>query len=92
MSDATKRNLGMKGYRTAWRTLNFGINVLDGHGILFESAPKTVTELECNHMIICLKDALEGSNLPEIPETRPFYDYLYKIRLMNLNLELTNLG
>ena len=92
ISDATKRNLGMKGLRSAWRTLNFGINVLDGHGIMFEPAPEIVTELECNHMIICLKDALEGSNLPEIPETLPFYDYLYKIRLMNLNLELTNLG
>lgn len=94
ISDATKRNLGMKGLRSAWRTLNFGINVLDGRGILFEPAPEIVIESDCTHMLVCLKDALEGSNLPEIPETLSFYDYLYKIRLLNLNvsLEVRNLN
>ena len=86
IADATKRNLGMKGLRSAWRTLNFGINVLDNNDILFEPAPEIVIESDCIHMLVCLKDAFEGSNLPEIPETLPFYDYLYKIRLMNLNI------
>ena len=86
IADATKRNLGMKGLRSAWRTLNFGINVLEGRGILFESAPDMVTEYECRLMMICLKDAFESSNLPDKPNAMLFYDYLYKVRLMNLNI------
>jgi hypothetical protein len=84
ISDATKRGLGIKGYRSAWRTLQFGINLLTYNKIVFEAAPMFVDEQMCRGKQEELINAYENSQLPDRPDSNQFYEWLLDARLKNL--------
>lgn len=91
ISDSYKRNLGMKGLRSAWRTTNFGINLLLYNKVLFESAPEKVTLEMCKQKLMELDNAYQESSLPEFPNEEPFRQWLYKLRMNELNQKLFKL-
>jgi predicted nucleotidyltransferase len=91
MKDIEKRKQVMPKYkaaRTAIRTCRFGIRLLSLGMLLFESSDlmKTrPTEGDVEQCLLMLEDAYENSGLPDHPDDRPFKEFLFRIRMEELN-------
>jgi predicted nucleotidyltransferase len=81
LKDVYKRNLGMKGLRQAWRTLNFGIELLARNKLVFDSAPMEVSTELCHSMLGNLESCYAYSNLPMFSNEEPFRNWLYDLRM-----------
>jgi hypothetical protein len=79
--DATKRGLGIKGIRSAWRTANFGCDLLTFGTVAFNRTPDWVDEEALTKKMYLLDQAYESSMLPEKPNPEPFYEFMYNLRL-----------
>jgi predicted nucleotidyltransferase len=86
--DATKRNLGQKGYRTAYRTLRFGIVLLRTGKLLFEPVLRDVTPEMVDAAVMQLHryyaKAYTSGFLPLQPNPEPFRQFLYDVRVNNM--------
>ena len=86
MNDAVKRvavKSPEKSRATAARTLLFGINLLDQGKTLFTPVTNT-TPAEIGELFRRLEDARENSDLPEIVDPVPFEDFLYDLRIKEI--------
>ena len=73
-----------KGYRTALRTINFGIALLSEARICFAPVLHTPKAGEISEKMQQLKVAYESSRLPDMPDEDAFRDYLIGLRMLNL--------
>jgi hypothetical protein len=70
-----------KGYRTALRTINFGIGLLSEEKISFAPVLHTPTVKEVLDGMARLDEAYEKSRLPDLPDEDVFRDFLLRLRL-----------
>jgi len=70
-----------KGYRTALRTINFGIRLLSEGRICFAPVLHTPTVREVMEKMGQLQEAYEASRLPDLPDEDAFRDFLLRLRL-----------
>lgn len=73
-----------KGYRTALRTLNFGITLLKEGKISFAPVLHTPEAGEVMEKMRQLHEAYAASSLPDLPDEEAFRDYLMRLRIENL--------
>jgi hypothetical protein len=73
-----------KGYRTALRTINFGIALLSEARICFAPVLHTPKAGEVSEKMKQLEEAYESSRLPDLPDEDAFRDYLMRLRLLDL--------
>ena len=91
MKDIEKRKGVMPVYkaaRTAIRTCRFGIRLLSSGTLIFKSDDLLRTKPTANDVeqyLLALEDAYESSNLPDYPNDRPFKEFLFRIRMEELN-------
>ncbi|MEI6104041.1 MAG: nucleotidyltransferase domain-containing protein [Methanothrix sp.] len=76
-----KPKMGGKGYRTAQRTLNFGIKLLLGGKICFAPALGTPGAEEVTEKMCQLEEAYEASPLPDRPDEDAFREFLLRLRM-----------
>jgi len=62
------------------RTLKFGINLLDGNGIIYEPVEGEVNDNLVRQFMDNLENAYEHTSLPENPDREKYYDYLEDVR------------
>lgn len=67
---------------TILRGMRFGERILEGKGIVFERV-KGGTPMEIKQEFEILNESFSSSKLPEIPEEKPFRDWLLSVRLSN---------
>ena len=77
-----------KGYRTAQRTINFGIKLLLEGKICFAPALRTPGAEEIMEKLQQLEEAYEASPLPDRPDEDAFREFLLRLRMD----EMTNGG
>jgi len=70
-----------KGYRTALRTINFGIRLLSEGRICFAPVLQTPTVRDVMEKMGQLQEAYEASRLPDLPDEDAFRDFLLRLRL-----------
>ncbi len=70
-----------KGYRTALRTIDFGIALLKEGRICFAPVFHTPEFVEVMEEMRQLDEAYESSRLPDLPDEEAFRDYLLRLRL-----------
>ena len=70
-----------KGYRTALRTIDFGIALLKEGRICFAPVFHTPEFVEVMEEMRQLDEAYESSRLPDLPAEETFRDYLLRLRL-----------
>jgi len=70
-----------KGYRTALRTINFGIRLLSEGRICFAPVLHTPGAREVMEKMGQLQEAYEASRLPDLPDEDAFRDFLLRLRL-----------
>ena len=70
-----------KGYRTALRTIDFGIALLKEGRICFAPVFHTPELVEVMEEMRQLEEAYESSRLPDLPDEEAFRDYLLRLRL-----------
>ncbi len=70
-----------KGYRTALRTMNFGIELLSRGRLCFEPVRHTPHQEEVMERLQHLSDAYEASALPDLPDQEAFREFLLRLRL-----------
>jgi hypothetical protein len=75
-----------KGYKTALRTINFGINLLSEGIICFAPVLHAPGAEEIMENMGRLEEAYEASRLPDRPNEDAFRDFLMRIRRANLRL------
>ena len=73
-----------KGYRTALRTINFGIALLSEARICFATVLHTPKAGEVSEKMQQLEEAYESSLLPDLPDEDAFRDYLMRLRMLDL--------
>jgi hypothetical protein len=73
-----------KGYRTALRTINFGIALLSEARICFAPVLHTPKAGEVSEKMRQLEEAYESSRLPDLPDEDAFRDYLMRLRMLDL--------
>jgi predicted nucleotidyltransferase len=78
-----ERNVG-KGYRTALRTINFGIELLTNGRLCFEPVLHIPEAEEVAEKMRQLTEAYEASTLPDLPDEDVFREFLLKLRLEDL--------
>ena len=83
-----KARMGGKGYRTAQRTINFGIKLLLEGKICFAPALRTPGAEEIMEKLQQLEEAYEASPLPDRPDEDAFREFLLRLRMD----EMTNGG
>ncbi len=83
----SKPEIAGKGYRTALRTINFGINLLSHARICFEPVLHTPERSEVMAALASLDEAYEDSSLPDRPDEGAFRDFLLRLRLEALEKE-----
>lgn len=66
------------------RSLVFGINLLNGNGFQFNPVMVNTPKHVCNIFRI-FNESVENSKLPETINPKPFRDWLYNLRLDELN-------
>jgi hypothetical protein len=76
-----KPKIAGKGYRTALRTIDFGIRLLSEDKICFEPVLHTPTVREVMEKLGQLQEAYEASRLPDLPDEDAFRDFLLRLRL-----------
>jgi predicted nucleotidyltransferase len=74
-----------KCYKSAMRTINFGICVFNDHEIKFEPVFGNVERHELTDAFYDLEEAMEKSSLIECPDEEKFREYLFNLRLDELN-------
>jgi len=62
------------------RTLQFGINILDGNGLIYEPVEGEVNDNLVRQFMDNLEEAYESTDLPENPDREAYYDYLEMVR------------
>lgn len=77
------KNAG-KGYRTALRTLNFGIELLTNGRLCFEPVLHIPEASEVAEKMRQLEEAYEASALPDLPDEDAFRNFLLRLRLEDL--------
>jgi predicted nucleotidyltransferase len=77
----TKPGIAGKGYRTALRTINFGITLLTEGRICFAPVLHNPKAGEVMEKMGQLKEAYEASCLPELPDGEAFREFLLRLRL-----------
>jgi hypothetical protein len=70
-----------KGYRTALRTINFGIKLLNQGKICFSPVLHTPGAEEVMEKMGQLQEAYEASLLPDLPDEDAFREFLLRLRL-----------
>jgi len=70
-----------KGYRTALRTINFGIKLLNEGKICFAPVSDTPGAKEVTIKMCQLDEAYKASRLPELPNEEAFRDFLLRLRM-----------
>jgi hypothetical protein len=70
-----------KGYRTAMRTMNFGIELLSMSRLRFKSVRHTPDQEEVMERLEQLREAYEASALPDLPDQEAFREFLLRLRL-----------
>ena len=79
---ATGKDLSQKRLRTIYRTIKFGLNVLDGNGYVFEPIDYDVDIDDIVDYIIRLGAFHYATKLPEKPEwANELEDWLYNFRI-----------
>ena len=76
-----KAKKGGKGYRTAQRTINFGIKLLLEGKICFAPALRTPGAEEIMEKLQQLEEAYEASPLPDRPDENAFREFLLRLRM-----------
>ena len=76
-----KPNTPGKGYRTALRTINFGIKLLTEGRIYFAPVSGTPTAEEVTIKMRQLDEAYKTSRLPELPDEDAFREFLLRLRM-----------
>ena len=88
LRDVTERKLGQKGYRTAYRTLRFGVVLLRTGKLRFGPVLYDVTFGMVQYAIKNLQEdystTCHSRFLPENPNPEPFRQFLYDVRMKNL--------
>ncbi|RQW80645.1 MAG: hypothetical protein EHM14_04065 [Methanothrix sp.] len=77
------KNAG-KGYRTALRTINFGIELLTNGRLCFEPVLHIPEVSEVAEKMRRLEEAYEASALPDLPDEDAFRNFLLRLRLEDL--------
>ncbi len=70
-----------KGYRTALRTTNFGIELLSRGELCYEPINYTPERDEVLEKRQQLLEAYEASHLPDLPDGEAFREFLFKLRI-----------
>ena len=70
-----------KGYRTALRTINFGIKLLSEGRICFAPVLRTPGAEEVMEKMRQLEEAYEASPLPDRPDEDAFREFLLRLRM-----------
>ncbi|HEX7445348.1 MAG TPA: nucleotidyltransferase domain-containing protein [Methanothrix sp.] len=70
-----------KGYRTALRTIDFGIGLLKEGRICFAPVLHTPEFVEVMEEMLRLDEAYESSRLPDLPDEEAFREFLLRLRL-----------
>jgi predicted nucleotidyltransferase len=73
-----------KSYRTALRTINFGIELLTNGRLCFEPVLHIPEAEEVAEMMCQLAEAYEASSLPDLPDEEVFREFLLRLRLEDL--------
>lgn len=73
-----------KGYRTALRTINFGIKLLKEGRICFKPVLHTPERGEVMERMLQLQEAYEFSRLPDLPDEEAFREFLLRLRLKEM--------
>jgi predicted nucleotidyltransferase len=76
-----KPGIAGKGYRTALRTINFGILLLTQGKICFAPVLHTPEAEEVTQKLAQLQDAYGASLLPDLPNEDAFREFLLRLRL-----------
>ena len=76
-----KAKMGGKGYRTAQRTINFGIKLLLEGKICFAPALGTPGAEKIMEKLQQLDEAYEASPLPDRPDENAFREFLLRLRM-----------
>ena len=87
LSDSAKRKDvrdPQKSLATCVRTLRFGHTLLTGGGIYFSPVTQEVTEADCRHEFKRLDIAYESKKIKDVPDPKPFDDFLFKIRMREI--------
>jgi predicted nucleotidyltransferase len=74
-----------KAYKQALRTMTFGINLLERGEIKYTPILKDVTVDDLKVACKELDASYDNSKLPETPKEQPFRDFLYNLRVSELN-------
>jgi hypothetical protein len=83
---AGKPRIAGKGYRTAMRTINFGIKLLSEGKICFVPVLHTPGAGEVMEKQQRLDEAYETSRLPNRPDEDAFRELLLRLRMEDLSL------
>ena len=73
-----------KGYRTALRTINFGIALLSEARICFSPVLHTPKAGEVSEKMQQLEEAYESSRLPDLPDENAFREFLLRRRMEDM--------
>jgi uncharacterized protein len=76
-----------KGYRTALRTINFGITLLEEGRICFAPILHTPGAGEVMEKMLQLEEAYAASSLPDLPDEDAFREFLLRLRLKEMTGE-----
>ncbi len=80
-----------KGYRTALRTINFGIKLLSEGRICFEPVLHAPGVKEVTERMVRLEEAYEFSLLSDLPDEEAFRAFLLRLRLEEMAQEMGEL-
>ncbi|NTV27626.1 MAG: hypothetical protein HGA93_02955 [Methanothrix sp.] len=83
-----KPGIAGKGYKTALRTMNFGIVLLSEGRICFEPVLQTQGAEEVMEKMRQLEVAYETSRLPDLPDEDAFRKFLLRLRLEEMKRAL----
>jgi len=77
--------IDQKRLRIIYRTIDFGLKILNSHKIIYEPIDIDITPKMLTMMIVDLEDAYDKSDLPDRPDGRDYDRFLYEIRICELN-------
>ena len=86
-SEEKPAKIAGKGYRTALRTINFGIKLLSEGRICFAPVLHSPGAEEVMEKMRQLEETYEASPLPDRPDEYDFSEFLFRLRLENLSHE-----
>lgn len=75
-----------KAYKQCLRTLTFGINLFEQGKAVFTPITKEVTAEDVEEAFVHIAVAHERTKLPDVPNETEFRDFLYNLRVADLNM------